>query len=236
MPHKQSQCVRLHFLVCFDYLDYLYSGVKLGFLRRRKWRASGGPFHLMSTPKHHFSTHVAFLIVSTHALFPCLYFVISLTVCLGLISVLTSRHSSVLILVIFRFPLHFDLLILQILCFIILYVIIFEQSKNTAKLSLFAYIFTLQTPKCWTGRFLMNLWAIFCLLVLSSYTANLAAVMVGEKTFEQVSGIHDDKVRLHTRTQTCNGTHVSAPHIHTHSEKHSYMCTQTNLTQGQANE
>lgn len=54
----------------------------------------------------------------------------------------------------------------------------------------------LQTPKCWTGRFLMNLWAIFCLLVLSSYTANLAAVMVGEKTFEQVSGIHDDKVRL----------------------------------------
>uniref|UniRef100_A0A3Q3E1B1 Glutamate receptor n=1 Tax=Hippocampus comes TaxID=109280 RepID=A0A3Q3E1B1_HIPCM len=50
------------------------------------------------------------------------------------------------------------------------------------------------TPKCWTGRFLMNLWAIFCLLVLSSYTANLAAVMVGEKTFEQVSGIHDDKL------------------------------------------
>ncbi|CAL8287461.1 unnamed protein product [Gadus morhua 'NCC'] len=40
----------------------------------------------------------------------------------------------------------------------------------------------------------MNLWAIFCLLVLSSYTANLAAVMVGEKTFEQVSGIHDDKL------------------------------------------
>ena len=46
----------------------------------------------------------------------------------------------------------------------------------------------------------MNLWAIFCLLVLSSYTANLAAVMVGEKTFEQVSGIHDDKVGTFTRT------------------------------------
>lgn len=62
-----------------------------------------------------------------------------------------------------------------------------------------AYALDLQTPKCWTGRFLMNLWAIFCLLVLSSYTANLAAVMVGEKTFEQVSGIHDDKVRLESR-------------------------------------
>lgn len=60
----------------------------------------------------------------------------------------------------------------------------------------------------------MNLWAIFCLLVLSSYTANLAAVMVGEKTFEQVSGIHDDKVRLQTRMQTCNGMHVSTLHTH----------------------
>lgn len=60
----------------------------------------------------------------------------------------------------------------------------------------------------------MNLWAIFCLLVLSSYTANLAAVMVGEKTFEQVSGIHDDKVRLHTRTQICRCMHVSTPYTH----------------------
>ncbi|XP_009577150.1 PREDICTED: glutamate receptor ionotropic, NMDA 3B-like, partial [Fulmarus glacialis] len=50
-----------------------------------------------------------------------------------------------------------------------------------------------KTPKCCTGRFLMNLWAIFCLLVLSSYTANLAAVMVGDKTFEELSGIHDPK-------------------------------------------
>ncbi|KAG7237944.1 hypothetical protein INR49_031504, partial [Caranx melampygus] len=59
---------------------------------------------------------------------------------------------------------------------------------------LFGRTVATKTPKCWTGRFLMNLWAIFCLLVLSSYTANLAAVMVGEKTFEQVSGIHDDKL------------------------------------------
>lgn len=50
----------------------------------------------------------------------------------------------------------------------------------------------------------MNLWAIFCLLVLSSYTANLAAVMVGEKTFEQVSGIHDEKVRRRASCQIYN--------------------------------
>ena len=82
------------------------------------------------------------------------------------------------------------------------------------------FISSLQTPKCWTGRFLMNLWAIFCLLVLSSYTANLAAVMVGEKTFEQVSGIHDEKVRLHARTQTWNCINANIPHTHTQTKLH----------------
>lgn len=73
---------------------------------------------------------------------------------------------------------------------------------------IFSSTVDVQTPKCWTGRFLMNLWAIFCLLVLSSYTANLAAVMVGEKTFEQVSGIHDDKVRLGSRPAHTRCTHM----------------------------
>jgi len=54
----------------------------------------------------------------------------------------------------------------------------------------------------------MNLWAIFCLLVLSSYTANLAAVMVGEKTFEQVSGIHDDKVSRAANRRRLSGAAV----------------------------
>lgn len=61
-----------------------------------------------------------------------------------------------------------------------------------------------KTPKCPTGRLLMNLWAIFCLLVLSSYTANLAAVMVGDKAFEELSGIHDPKVG------SCGGLGVGA--------------------------
>ncbi|XP_053320641.1 glutamate receptor ionotropic, NMDA 3B [Spea bombifrons] len=59
---------------------------------------------------------------------------------------------------------------------------------------LFGRTVSSKTPKCCTGRVLMNLWAIFCLLVLSSYTANLAAVMVGDKTFEALSGIHDPKL------------------------------------------
>ncbi|OCT97558.1 glutamate receptor ionotropic, NMDA 3B [Xenopus laevis] len=59
---------------------------------------------------------------------------------------------------------------------------------------LFGRTVSSKTPKCYTGRVLMNLWAIFCLLVLSSYTANLAAVMVGDKTFEALLGIHDPKL------------------------------------------
>lgn len=71
----------------------------------------------------------------------------------------------------------------------------YSSALNLCYAILFGRTVSSKTPKCWTGRFLMNLWAIFCLLVLSSYTANLAAVMVGEKTFEEVSGIHDAKVR-----------------------------------------
>ncbi|XP_061552210.1 glutamate receptor ionotropic, NMDA 3B [Phycodurus eques] len=70
----------------------------------------------------------------------------------------------------------------------------YSSALNLCYAILFGRTVATKTPKCWTGRFLMNLWAIFCLLVLSSYTANLAAVMVGEKTFEQVSGIHDEKL------------------------------------------
>lgn len=86
----------------------------------------------------------------------------------------------------------------------------YSSALNLCYAILFGRTVSSKTPKCWTGRFLMNLWAIFCLLVLSSYTANLAAVMVGEKTFEEVSGIHDAKVRkssfnsiiIHTVCQT----------------------------------
>ncbi|KAK5870385.1 hypothetical protein PBY51_025024 [Eleginops maclovinus] len=70
----------------------------------------------------------------------------------------------------------------------------YSSALNLCYAILFGRTVSSKPPKCWTGRFLMNLWAIFCLLVLSSYTANLAAVMVGEKTFEEVSGIHDAKL------------------------------------------
>ncbi|XP_055729581.1 glutamate receptor ionotropic, NMDA 3A-like [Salvelinus fontinalis] len=70
----------------------------------------------------------------------------------------------------------------------------FSSALNVCYAILFGRTAAIKPPKCWTGRFLMNLWAIFCLFCLSTYTANLAAVMVGEKTFQQLSGIHDPKL------------------------------------------
>ncbi|XP_078533751.1 glutamate receptor ionotropic, NMDA 3A [Lissotriton helveticus] len=70
----------------------------------------------------------------------------------------------------------------------------FSSALNVCYSILFGRTAAIKTPKCWTGRFLMNLWAIFCLFCLSTYTANLAAVMVGEKIYEELSGIHDPKL------------------------------------------
>ncbi|KAK1893741.1 Glutamate receptor ionotropic NMDA 3A, partial [Dissostichus eleginoides] len=60
----------------------------------------------------------------------------------------------------------------------------YSSALNLCYAILFGRTVATKTPKCWTGRFLMNLWALLF----------AAAVMVGEKTFEQVSGIHDDKL------------------------------------------
>ncbi|XP_069867052.1 glutamate receptor ionotropic, NMDA 3A [Dipodomys merriami] len=70
----------------------------------------------------------------------------------------------------------------------------FSSALNVCYALLFGRTVAIKPPKCWTGRFLMNLWAIFCMFCLSTYTANLAAVMVGEKIYEELSGIHDPKL------------------------------------------
>ncbi|XP_037680090.1 glutamate receptor ionotropic, NMDA 3B [Choloepus didactylus] len=91
-----------------------------------------------------------------------------------------------------------------------------------------------KTPKCATGRLLMNLWAVFCLLVLSSYTADLAAVMVGDKTFEELSGIHDPKLhhpsrgfRVGTVWESSAEVYIkqSFPELHAHLRRHSAPTT-----------
>ncbi|XP_012500861.1 PREDICTED: glutamate receptor ionotropic, NMDA 3B [Propithecus coquereli] len=110
----------------------------------------------------------------------------------------------------------------------------YSSALNLCYAILFGRTVSSKTPKCPTGRFLMNLWAIFCLLVLSSYTANLAAVMVGDKTFEALSGIHDPK--LHHPSQGFHFGTVwessaeayikkSFPEMHAHMRRHSAPTT-----------
>ncbi|XP_014440942.1 glutamate receptor ionotropic, NMDA 3B [Tupaia chinensis] len=91
-----------------------------------------------------------------------------------------------------------------------------------------------KTPKCPTARLLMTLWAVFCLLVLSSYTANLAAGMVGDKAFEELSGIHDPKLhrppqgfRVGTVRESSAETYIrkSFPEMHAHTRRHSAPTT-----------
>ena len=60
--------------------------------------------------------------------------------------------------------------------------------------ALFAHTVPTKSPKCWSSRFLMNVYACFCLILLASYTAKLAAYMVGKNSIRDISGIHDSKV------------------------------------------
>ncbi|XP_028695675.2 glutamate receptor ionotropic, NMDA 3B isoform X2 [Macaca mulatta] len=110
----------------------------------------------------------------------------------------------------------------------------YSSALNLCYAILFGRTVSSKTPKCPTGRLLMNLWAIFCLLVLSSYTANLAAVMVGDKTFEELSGIHDPKLhhpaqgfRVGTVWESSAEAYIkkSFPEMHAHMRRHSAPTT-----------
>uniref|UniRef100_A0A8C6QJW9 Glutamate receptor n=1 Tax=Nannospalax galili TaxID=1026970 RepID=A0A8C6QJW9_NANGA len=110
----------------------------------------------------------------------------------------------------------------------------YSSALNLCYAILFGRTVSSKTPKCPTGRFLMNLWAIFCLLVLSSYTANLAAVMVGDKTFEELSGIHDPKLhhpsqgfRFGTVWESSAEAYIKAsfPEMYAHMRRHSAPTT-----------
>ncbi|XP_064624522.1 glutamate receptor ionotropic, NMDA 3A-like [Lineus longissimus] len=73
----------------------------------------------------------------------------------------------------------------------------FPSALNLCWSILFSHTVTTKTPKCWSSRWLLNVWACFSLVFLASYTANLAAFMVGEKTTSKLTGINDYKIRAH---------------------------------------
>lgn len=44
-------------------------------------------------------------------------------------------------------------------------------------------------------RFMTNVWAMFAVVFLAIYTANLAAVMITREEFHEFSGLDDSRVR-----------------------------------------
>jgi len=50
-------------------------------------------------------------------------------------------------------------------------------------------------PKALSTRIVGGIWWFFTLIIISSYTANLAAFMIQEQYIDTVSGLSDKKVR-----------------------------------------
>ncbi|XP_032826827.2 glutamate receptor ionotropic, NMDA 3A-like isoform X1 [Petromyzon marinus] len=84
-------------------------------------------------------------------------------------------------------------------------------------------------PRCWSSRFLVGLWAMFCLLCFCIYTANLAAMLVGGRSRDELTGIHDPKLQHPSHGLRCGTVRGSGaesyvarvfPEIHEHMRQH----------------
>ena len=63
---------------------------------------------------------------------------------------------------------------------------------------LFGHTVKTKSPKSWPSKVMQNMWAIFCIFVLSSYTANLAASIAGKHAGVSYSNIFDPRVSNRT--------------------------------------
>lgn len=66
------------------------------------------------------------------------------------------------------------------------------------------FLHTIVTRDPFLNRFMTNIWAMFAVVFLAIYTANLAAFMITREEFHEFSGIDDHRVRKKYSTNTFN--------------------------------
>ncbi|KAM7349893.1 glutamate ionotropic receptor NMDA type subunit 2 isoform 2-T4 [Cochliomyia hominivorax] len=85
------------------------------------------------------------------------------------------------------------------------------------------------SPRGFTSRFMTNVWALFAVVFLAIYTANLAAFMITREEFHEFSGLNDSRL-VHPYSHKPSFKFGTIPYSHTDStinkyykEMHYYM-------------
>lgn len=68
--------------------------------------------------------------------------------------------------------------------------------RNKIKIKIFNSLSIKGTPRSFSARVLGMVWAGFAMIIVASYTANLAAFLVLERPKTKLSGINDARVSL----------------------------------------
>ncbi|XP_067640848.1 glutamate receptor ionotropic, NMDA 2B isoform X2 [Eurosta solidaginis] len=78
------------------------------------------------------------------------------------------------------------------------------------------------SPRGFTSRFMTNVWALFAVVFLAIYTANLAAFMITREEFHEFSGLNDSRL-VHPYSHKPSFKYGTIPYSHTDSTIHKYF-------------
>ncbi|XP_018784147.1 PREDICTED: glutamate receptor ionotropic, NMDA 2B isoform X2 [Bactrocera latifrons] len=78
------------------------------------------------------------------------------------------------------------------------------------------------SPRGFTSRFMTNVWALFAVVFLAIYTANLAAFMITREEFHEFSGLNDSRL-VHPYSHKPSFKFGTIPYSHTDSTIHKYF-------------